>query len=116
MYAMGLVRSLGRCRSGVPVTSSRSPTSSLLEKCVDAVRTVEFSLPGAGGLRGSLYLAPAQAMEIVEVCLKALMEVNGDALAHDVDVRTGVSHYGISPSQINFVFQAAIQSILGKDK
>ena len=44
------------------------------DRLVRVVRSVPFVFPGAGGLRGTLYLAPAQAKEIVAAILTAMRE------------------------------------------
>jgi hypothetical protein len=46
----------------------------LVEKVALALTGIEFQLPGAGGLRGRLHLAPAQAQELARAAIEAMRE------------------------------------------
>lgn len=47
---------------------------STVEKVAEALRQIPFKMPGAGGLRGTLHLAPAQAREFAETAIAAMRE------------------------------------------
>jgi hypothetical protein len=46
----------------------------MIEKVAEAIRSVEIVLPGAGGLRGKLRLAPAISREMARAAIKAMRE------------------------------------------
>lgn len=52
-----------------------------VEKVARAIETYEFSLPGAGGLRGRLSVAPAAARALARIAITALMEPTEEMVA-----------------------------------
>lgn len=43
-----------------------------IESVAEAICQYEFKMPGAGGLRGSLFVAPAHARELAKVAIDAM--------------------------------------------
>ena len=45
-----------------------------IEEVTAALTAVKFEMPGAGGLRGQLHLAPAQARDMARAAIEAMRE------------------------------------------
>lgn len=48
--------------------------SEMAERVADALMAIEFKMPGAGGLRGTLHVARGQALEMACAAIEAMRE------------------------------------------
>ena len=46
----------------------------MLEKVAAAIRDVEFKMPGAGGLKGTLYVSSGQSLDLARAAIEAMRE------------------------------------------
>lgn len=58
--------------------------SGMVEQVAAALREVEFNMPGAGGLRGKLFVSKAQSLDMARVAIEAMREPTPEMLAVDV--------------------------------
>lgn len=56
--------------------------SELVDRVASALCAIPLDLPGAGGLRGTLHLAPAQARTFARAAIEALSAPPRDVLDH----------------------------------
>lgn len=88
-----------------------------LERVARAIRDVEFKIPGAGGLKGSLNIPHGHAMEIARAAVAALMDVSerslgaGEGIMDMIDA-TGPNTPASRLSEFRVGVQAMLRSIL----
>ncbi len=85
-----------------------SRMSEMIERVAEAIRKIELSQPGAGGLKGSLHLAGYASREIARAAIEAMREPTEEMVAKVVGLD------GVVTSRS--AWRAMIDAALGKSE
>lgn len=83
--------------------------SEMVVRVAGAIADIDFLLPGAGGLRGKLKLAPAQSLEIARVAIEAMREPTEDMVKY---VDGHPDHLGYGDDGFDWIWSTMIDAAL----